>query len=71
LTVGTQVRQALANAQSVQANFETFALRTKDEVAKERYTQAANRIQEIIDGLQTRLEEIEQEEPSFKMDSEG
>ncbi|MFC0559801.1 DUF1657 domain-containing protein [Halalkalibacter alkalisediminis] len=70
MTVGTQVRQALANAKSVQANFETFALQTKDEVAKERYSQAAAQIQEIIEGLETRMEKMEEEEPSFKMDNE-
>ncbi|WP_332697356.1 DUF1657 domain-containing protein [Halalkalibacter lacteus] len=70
MTVGTQVRQALANAKSVQANFETFALQTQDEVAKEKYAKAATQIQEIIDGLETRMDMIEQEEPSFKMDSD-
>jgi hypothetical protein len=70
VTVGTQVRQALANAKSVQANFETFALQTQDEVAKERYTKAAAQIQDVIEGLEIRMEQIEQEEPSFKMDSE-
>jgi predicted RecB family endonuclease len=70
VTVGTQVRQALANAKSVQANLETFALQTKDEMAKEKYAKAATQIQEVIDGLETRMEQIEQEEPSFKMDSE-
>ncbi|MCL7745839.1 DUF1657 domain-containing protein [Halalkalibacter alkaliphilus] len=69
MTVGTQVRQALANAKSVQANLETFALQTKDETAKEKYAKAATQIQEVIDGLETRMEQIEQEEPSFKMDS--
>ncbi|WP_227935421.1 DUF1657 domain-containing protein [Alkalihalobacillus deserti] len=68
MTVGTQVRQALANARSVQANFETFALQTKDEEASERYNKAAAQIQEIIEGLEIRMGEIEQEEPSFKID---
>jgi hypothetical protein len=70
VTVGTQVRQALANAKSVQANFETFALQTQDDVAKERYTKAAAQIQDVIEGLEIRMEQIEQEEPSFKIDSE-
>jgi hypothetical protein len=70
VTVGTQVRQALANAKSVQANFETFALQTQDDVAKERYAKAAAQIQDVIEGLEIRMEQIEQEEPSFKMDSE-
>jgi predicted RecB family endonuclease len=71
VTVGTQVRQALATAKSVHANFETFALQTKDVMAKERYAKAAAEIQDIIEGLETRMDQIEQEEPSFKMDSES
>jgi len=70
VTVGTQVREALANAKSVQANFETFALQTKDEVAKEKYEDAAVQIQDTIKGLESRMEKIEEEEPSFKMNSE-
>jgi len=70
VTVGTQVREALANAKSVQVNFETFALQTKDEVAKERYKEAAAKIQDRIKGLESRMEKIEEEEPSFKMNSE-
>lgn len=68
LTVRTQVMQALANAKSVQANFETFSLQTQDEVAKESYAKAAAQIQTIIEGLETRMEKIEQEEPSFRTD---
>ncbi|MFC0472962.1 DUF1657 domain-containing protein [Halalkalibacter kiskunsagensis] len=68
MTVGTQVRQALANAKSVQANFETFALQTQDEVAKAKYDKAVAQIQDVIEGLELRMEQIEQEEPSFKMD---
>lgn len=66
MTVGTQVREALANAKSVQANFETFALQTQDEEAKERYAKAATQMQDIIEGLENRMEKLEQEEPSFK-----
>ncbi|MEC5423889.1 DUF1657 domain-containing protein [Virgibacillus sp. C22-A2] len=65
MTVGTQVQQALANARSAQANFETFSLKTQDEFAKEMYGHAAEELQPIIDGLEKRLAEIEQEEPQF------
>ncbi|MFD1040362.1 DUF1657 domain-containing protein [Virgibacillus byunsanensis] len=65
MTVGTQVQQALADARSVQANFETFSLKTQDETAKQMYGNAAKQLQEIVEGLEKRMEEIEQEEPQF------
>ncbi|MGO4887616.1 DUF1657 domain-containing protein [Anaerobacillus sp. MEB173] len=66
MTVGTQVKQALANAKSVQANLETFALQTQDEAAKKKYEDAAEQIQAVIDGLESRVQQIEQEEPEFR-----
>ncbi|WP_088102926.1 DUF1657 domain-containing protein [Halalkalibacter urbisdiaboli] len=66
MTVATQVMQALANAKSVQANFETFSEQTKDEVAKQKYAQAALEMQPLIEGLEKRMEQIEMEEPQFR-----
>ncbi len=66
MTVGIQVKQALVNAKSVQANFETFASQTQDEVAKQMYSKAATQIQDVIEGLETRVEQIEQEEPGYR-----
>ncbi|WP_100407804.1 DUF1657 domain-containing protein [Bacillus solitudinis] len=71
MTVGTQVRQALTNAKNVQANFETIALQTKGEGAKEKYAKAAGQFQDIIEGLETRMEKLELEEPSYKMETDG
>ncbi|WP_209124877.1 DUF1657 domain-containing protein [Alkalihalobacillus sp. BA299] len=66
MTVNSQVKQALATAKSVQANFETFALQTKDETARRKYDHAAQQIQSLISELEMRVAEIEQEEPEFR-----
>lgn len=66
MTVGTKVQQALATAKGVQANFEIFSLQTKDEVAKQEYANAAKQLQAMVEGLEKRLEQIEQEEPWFR-----
>lgn len=68
VTVQTKVQQALATAKGIQANFETFSLQTKDEVAKQEYENAANQLQTVVEGLEVRLKQIEQEEP--QIDSE-
>ncbi|WP_026584318.1 DUF1657 domain-containing protein [Bacillus sp. J33] len=65
MTVGTQVKQALAGLKSAQASLETFALGTENENAKQLYQNAAQQTQTIIDSLEPRLQEITQEEPQY------
>jgi hypothetical protein len=65
MTVGTQVKQALAGLKSVQASFETFALQTENKNAKELYQQAAQQTQSVLDSLEPRLQEITSEEPQY------
>lgn len=66
LTVITQVRQTLAGLKSAQASFETFSLGTDNQSAKQLYKDAAIQTQSIIDRIEPRLREIEQEEPQYK-----
>jgi hypothetical protein len=65
MTVGTQVKQALANLKSAQASFETFALATDNQNAKKLYENAAQQTQEVLDSLEPRLKEILAEEPQY------
>ncbi|GAE29785.1 DUF1657 domain-containing protein [Halalkalibacter hemicellulosilyticus] len=65
MTVQRQIQEALANAKSVQANFEVFAQQTKDEVAKEKYDQAAQDLQNVISSLEERMKKIKKEETTF------
>ncbi|MCW2277995.1 DUF1657 domain-containing protein [Heliophilum fasciatum] len=66
MTVGTQVKQTLAGLKSAQGSFETFALQTNNQQAKDLYTQAAQQTQSIIDSIEPRIAQIEQEEPQYK-----
>lgn len=65
MTVITQVKQTLAGLKSAQASLETFALGTENEQAKQLYQDAAKQTQSVIDSLEPRLQEIEQEEPQY------
>ncbi|WP_419886947.1 DUF1657 domain-containing protein [Neobacillus niacini] len=65
MTVGTQVKQALAGLKSVQASFETFALATDNQNAKKLYQNAAQQTQSVLDSLEPRLQEILSEEPQY------
>ncbi|MCL6547494.1 MAG: DUF1657 domain-containing protein [Alicyclobacillus sp.] len=66
MTVATQVKQALAGLKSAQASFEQFALQTKDQRVKQLYTDAATQTQSLVNSLQQRVKEIEQQEPQYK-----
>lgn len=66
MTVVDQVRQTLAGLKSAQASLETFALQTQNQKAKQMFQQAAQQTQMIVDQVNQRLQEIEQEEPQYK-----
>lgn len=66
MTVGTQVKEAIAGLRSVQASFEQFALQTENEQAKQMYSQAAQQTEAILQNVQQRMSDIEQEEPQYK-----
>ncbi len=66
MTVGTKMKQTMAGLKSAQANLETFALETDNQQAKQLFQQMAQQTQGIINGLQPRLEQIQQEEPQYR-----
>ncbi|MBO1003584.1 DUF1657 domain-containing protein [Pseudogracilibacillus auburnensis] len=66
MTVATQVKQAIAGLKSVQASFEQFALETENKQAKQLYTNAAEQTKQVLQSVEPRLTEIEQEEPQYR-----
>ncbi|QED48193.1 DUF1657 domain-containing protein [Cytobacillus dafuensis] len=66
MTVSTEVQQTIAGLKSAQASFETFALATDNQQAKQLYKNAAQQTQSIIDSVEPRLQQIQQEEPQYK-----
>lgn len=66
MTVGSQVKQTIAGLKSVQASFEQFALQTENKQAKQLYTNAAEQTTAILQSVEPRVVEIEQEEPQYK-----
>lgn len=66
MTVASQVKQTLAGLKSAQASLEQFALQTQNNQAKQVYTNAATQTQTIVDTLEQRVQQLEQEEPQYK-----
>lgn len=66
MTVASQVKQTIAGLKSAQASFEQFALQTENKQAKQLYQSAAQQTQTLVQQVEPRMTEIEQEEPQYK-----
>lgn len=66
MTVGSQVKQTIAGLKSAQASFEQFALQTENKEAKQLYENAAQQTTAILQSVEPRVQQIEQEEPQYK-----
>jgi hypothetical protein len=65
MTVSSQVKQVVAGLKGAQASLETFALQTQNEQAKQLYTQAAEQAQSILESLDSRVQQMDGEEPQY------
>ncbi|HHY21596.1 MAG TPA: DUF1657 domain-containing protein [Bacilli bacterium] len=66
MTVQTQIQQALAQAQTVQASLMQFSLETENQQAKKMYEQLAEQQKNICTLLEGRYQQVLNEEPQFK-----
>ncbi|AHA72096.1 MULTISPECIES: DUF1657 domain-containing protein [Bacillus] len=66
MTVITKLKQTISGLKSAQACLEGFALDTDNQQAKQLYQNAAQQAQTIIDSLEPRVQEVQQDEPQYK-----
>jgi len=66
MTVGTQIQQTIANAQSVTASLKSFALETQDQQVKQMFTTLAQNVDNVVSQLQSRYNYVTTEEPQYK-----
>ena len=66
MTVISDVKQTIAGLKSAQASLETFSLGTDNKQAKQLYQDAAQQTQTIIDSIEPRLQQIQDEEPQYR-----
>jgi hypothetical protein len=66
MTVMTQVQTCLSSLKSAQASLESFALQTDNQQAKQLFQQAAATTQSVIDQLNSRVTDIQNEEPQYR-----
>jgi hypothetical protein len=66
VTVASQVKTCVASLKSAQASLEQFALETQNQEAKTLFANAAQQTQQILDQVQQRVQQLENEEPQYK-----
>ncbi|MGM1049514.1 MAG: DUF1657 domain-containing protein [Bacillota bacterium] len=66
MTVASQVKTTLASLKSAQASLEQFALETQNQEAKTLFTSAAQQTDQIVQQVQGRVQQLENEEPQYK-----
>jgi hypothetical protein len=57
----------LAGLESAKASLKTFALQTEDKTAKQMFAQYSQQLESICQGLASRINYIEQQEPQYKI----
>ncbi|MFZ5943019.1 MAG: DUF1657 domain-containing protein [Bacillota bacterium] len=67
MTIGTKMHTTLASLEGCKANIKTFALETEDKTAKQMFAQYAQQLESICQGLSSRCNYIEQQEPQYKV----
>ncbi|WNF35192.1 DUF1657 domain-containing protein [Bacillaceae bacterium IKA-2] len=65
MTVQTQMQQAIASAQSVEASLTQFSLETDNQQIKQLFGQLAEQQKGITTQLEGRYQQIIEEEPQF------
>lgn len=66
MTVASQVKTCVASLKSAQASLEQFALATQNEEAKALFTDAAAQTQQVLQQVESRVQQLENEEPQYK-----
>ena len=66
MTVGSKVKQTLANLEGTLSTLRLYAIQTQDENAKATYEEASKTTSEVIKDLEERVKTLEFEEPQYK-----
>ena len=66
MTVGTQMKQAIAGMQSASATMKTFSLETEDQQAKNDFKQIGEQLDSALEVLKGRQDYIQKQEPQYK-----
>lgn len=66
MTVASQVKTCVASLKGAQASLEQFALETQNQEAKILFTNAAEQTKQVLQQVESRVQQLENEEPQYK-----
>lgn len=66
MTVGSKLQQTIASAESVAANLKSFAQDTQNQAMKQQYQSLAQNMDMVVNQLNARWQQVQQEEPQYK-----
>lgn len=66
MTVASRLKQSLATLKHIEAGIHTFMERATDDQVKREFQSCQESLERIINRVETRIKEIELEEPQFK-----
>ncbi|KJS11886.1 MAG: hypothetical protein VR67_11995 [Peptococcaceae bacterium BRH_c8a] len=69
MTVGKELHQALGMLKMSSGQFQTFANRTQDPMAKQMYMGFTKKLDQMVQDLTNRVNYVESQEPQFKMEN--
>lgn len=69
MTAGMKAQQALGMLKMASGNFQTFALETQDQAAKQMYTNFSKQLDQMVTELSNRVQFMENQEPQYKMEN--
>ncbi len=67
MTVGTKLHQCLNNIESAKTELKNYSMETQDKNAQQQFSQFANQLTQVEQGLRQRVNYIEQQEPQYKV----
>jgi hypothetical protein len=66
MTIYSQVKQTIASLKNIEASLESFSNITQQEEAKNVFMKNAHIAHGLVENLQTRMKDLEMEEPQYK-----
>jgi hypothetical protein len=67
LTIGVKLNQLLASLESSTADLKSFALETQDKNAQKMFSDYANQLENISNGIKGRVNYLEEQEPQYRV----
>ncbi|EEG78779.1 DUF1657 domain-containing protein [Dethiobacter alkaliphilus] len=66
MTVGSQLKQTIVSLKGIQGTAKVYATQAQHEKTRRAFSQASDKLEQILSDLEGRLQTLEFEEPQYK-----